>query len=102
MNTDDVAGLRSTRLSVLGTNTAQSEHEGDAIKIDPQFIKAGVSVSVDVAAIAEKSRRLIDNRSSMRMGEACNNCSREVTKRSELSAAIKARSLRDSTHSPRA
>ena len=41
LNTDDVAGLRSTRLSVLGTNTAQSEHEGDAIKIDPQFIKAG-------------------------------------------------------------
>ena len=31
-NTDDVAGLRSTRLSVLGTNTAQSEHEGDAIR----------------------------------------------------------------------
>ena len=41
LNTDDVVGLRSTRLSVLGTNPAQSEHEGDAIKIDPQFIKAG-------------------------------------------------------------
>ena len=37
----------------------------------------------------------------MRKSEACNNCSREVTNRIELSAATKAHSLRDSTHSTR-